>query len=122
MAAVKNSAIGQAGKPRLFIKTSFLESDDGTMSGPAAMPRHPARHILLAPLPLAQHTWVDPAYRHRLLANATAAAKEPGIAGPEGRQMVVVENTADTHNVIVRTQCSCTAWPLMSIEAEFARL
>ena len=63
--------------------------------------------------------WVDPAYRQRLLANATAAAKELGIAGPEGRQMVAVENTADTHNVIVCTQCSCTAWPLIGLPPDW---
>ena len=63
--------------------------------------------------------WVDPAYRKRLLANATAAAKELGIAGPEGRQMVAIENTADTHNVIVCTQCSCTAWPLLGLPPDW---
>ena len=63
--------------------------------------------------------WVDAAYRQRLLANATVAAKELGIAGPEGRQMVAVENTADTHNVIVCTQCSCTAWPLLGLPPDW---
>jgi Nitrile hydratase, alpha chain len=47
--------------------------------------------------------WVDPHFRQRLLVNATAAAKELGIEGPEGHQMVAVENTATTHNVIVCT-------------------
>jgi hypothetical protein len=37
--------------------------------------------------------WVDPAFRQRLLADATAAAKELGIVGPEGHQMVAVENS-----------------------------
>ena len=59
--------------------------------------------------------WVDEAFRKRLLADATAAAKELGIAGLEGRQMVAVENTMTTHNVIVCTQCSCTAWPLIGL-------
>jgi nitrile hydratase subunit alpha len=63
--------------------------------------------------------WVDPAYRQRLLVDATAAAKELGIAGPEGHQMVAVENTADTHNVIVCTQCSCTAWPLIGLPPDW---
>jgi nitrile hydratase len=63
--------------------------------------------------------WVDPAYRQRLLANATEAAKELGIAGPEGRQMVAVENTANMHNVIVCTQCSCTAWPLIGLPPDW---
>jgi nitrile hydratase len=63
--------------------------------------------------------WVDPAYRQRLVADATAAAKELGIAGPEGHQMVAVENTADMHNVIVCTQCSCTAWPLIGLPPDW---
>jgi len=53
----------------------LLESDDGALSGAAAMPRRPARYVLLAPLQLALHTGVDPAYCQRLLANATATAK-----------------------------------------------
>jgi nitrile hydratase subunit alpha len=63
--------------------------------------------------------WVDSDFRQRLLANATAAAKELGIEGPEGRQMVAVENTATTHNVIVCTQCSCTAWPLLGLPPDW---
>ena len=63
--------------------------------------------------------WVDPGFRKRLLTNATDAAKELGIEGPEGRQMVAVENTATTHNVIVCTQCSCTAWPLLGLPPDW---
>jgi nitrile hydratase len=63
--------------------------------------------------------WVDPDFRQRLLANATAAAKELGIEGPEGRQMAAVENTATIHNVIVCTQCSCTAWPLLGLPPDW---
>jgi nitrile hydratase len=63
--------------------------------------------------------WVDPDFRQRLLANATAAAKELGIEGIEGHQMVAVENTATTHNVIVCTQCSCTAWPLLGMPPDW---
>ena len=63
--------------------------------------------------------WVDPAFRQRLLADATAAAKELGIAGPEGHQMVAVENSAKLHNVIVCTQCSCTAWPLIGLPPDW---
>ena len=60
--------------------------------------------------------WVDAAFKDRLLADATAAAKELGI---EGHQMVAVENTESTHNVIVCTQCSCTAWPLLGLPPDW---
>ncbi len=50
--------------------------------------------------------WVDSGYRERLLADGAAAARELGIdVGPT--RLVVVENTAQVHNVIVCTLCSC---------------
>ena len=50
--------------------------------------------------------WVDPAYRARLLADGSAAARELGIdVGPT--LLVVVADTEDLHNVIVCTLCSC---------------
>src|SRR5437764_15168310 len=45
--------------------------------------------------------WVDDRYRERLLAAATEAIAELGFGGAEGDNMVVVENTAHVHNVIV---------------------
>jgi nitrile hydratase subunit alpha len=63
--------------------------------------------------------WVDPAFRDRFLADATAASAELGIAGPEGKHMRAVENTATLHNVIVCTQCSCTAWPLIGLPPDW---
>jgi nitrile hydratase subunit alpha len=59
--------------------------------------------------------WVDPAYRQRLLQNGTAAIKELGYSGEEGEHMVVVENTARVHNVIVCTLCSCYPWPVLGL-------
>ncbi|MBY8976043.1 nitrile hydratase subunit alpha [Rhodobacteraceae bacterium NNCM2] len=50
--------------------------------------------------------WTDPAYKTRLLENGSAAAEEMG-ATVEAMKLVVVENTAETHNVIVCTLCSC---------------
>jgi nitrile hydratase subunit alpha len=50
--------------------------------------------------------WLDPAYRERLLADGSAAAEELGIT-MGGTRLVVVENTPDTHNLIVCTLCSC---------------
>ena len=50
--------------------------------------------------------WTDPGYKARLLADGSAAARELGIdIGPT--RLVVVENTAEVHNVIVCTLCSC---------------
>ena len=50
--------------------------------------------------------WVDPAYRRLLLSDAKAAAAQFGLeAGPF--RILVMENTADVHNMIVCTLCSC---------------
>ncbi len=59
--------------------------------------------------------WKDPGFRQRLLANATQACAEFGIGGLQGEDMVVVENTADVHNVIVCTLCSCYPWPVLGL-------
>jgi nitrile hydratase subunit alpha len=63
--------------------------------------------------------WVDPAYRARLLADGTAACAELGFAGPEGQYIVVLEDTPRLHNVIVCTQCSCTAWPVLGLPPDW---
>ena len=52
--------------------------------------------------------WTDEQFRDRLLADGSAAAAELGF-GPQTSdyQLRVVANTADRHNVIVCTLCSC---------------
>jgi nitrile hydratase subunit alpha len=59
--------------------------------------------------------WTDPQYRQRLLEDGTAAIKELGFSGPQGEHIVVVENTATTHNVVVCTLCSCYPWPVLGL-------
>jgi len=58
--------------------------------------------------------WVDADYRRRLLADACPALQELGFdTGP--LRLVVVENTAVVHNVIVCTLCSCYPRMLLGI-------
>ncbi|APT29790.1 high-molecular weight cobalt-containing nitrile hydratase subunit alpha [Methylobacterium phyllosphaerae] len=59
--------------------------------------------------------WTDPAYRARLLADATPAIAELGIGGRGGEHMVVVANTPETHNLVVCTLCSCYPWPVLGL-------
>jgi nitrile hydratase len=59
--------------------------------------------------------WADPAYRERLLADGTAAVAEMGFGGPEGHMIVALENTAQVHNVVVCTLCSCYPWPVLGL-------
>lgn len=70
-------------------------------------PRNGARVVARA--------WNDPAYKQRLLADGTKAIAELGYTGIQGEDMVVVENTADTHNLIVCTLCSCYPWPTLGL-------
>ncbi len=59
--------------------------------------------------------WTDPAFKARLLADATAAIAELGFSGVQGEDMVVVENTPEVHNMVVCTLCSCYPWPTLGL-------
>ncbi len=59
--------------------------------------------------------WVDPAYKERLLKDATPAIAELGFSGLQGEHMVVVENTPSVHNMVVCTLCSCYPWPVLGL-------
>ena len=59
--------------------------------------------------------WVDEDYKKRLLEDATSAIRELSYQGRQGENMVVVENTPKTHNVVVCTLCSCYPWPVLGI-------
>jgi nitrile hydratase len=59
--------------------------------------------------------WVDPAYKERLMRDATAAIAEFGFTGRQGEDMVVVENTPAIHNMVVCTLCSCYPWPVLGL-------
>jgi len=87
--------------PEGFIEeiTRRYESEIGPMNGAKVVAR----------------AWVDPGYRQRLLAEGTVAIAELGFGGAEGEHMVVVENTAAVHNVIVCTLCSCYPWPVLGL-------
>src|SRR5271167_5284820 len=62
-------------------------------------PRNGARVVARA--------WVDAAFRERLLRDATSTVAELGYSGRQGEHIVAVENTADRHNLVVCTLCSC---------------
>jgi nitrile hydratase subunit alpha len=59
--------------------------------------------------------WWDPAYKQRLLRDGTAAIAELGFGGLQGEHMKVVENTANVHNVVCCTLCSCYPWPVLGL-------
>jgi Nitrile hydratase, alpha chain len=51
--------------------------------------------------------WVDPSYRSLMLEDGTKAAEELGIAMRGAPPLGVLENTAEVHNLVVCTLCSC---------------
>jgi nitrile hydratase subunit alpha len=54
--------------------------------------------------------WVDAGFAGRLLADANTAIREVGLSmagGLQEQRLKVVANTADEHNVVVCTLCSC---------------
>jgi nitrile hydratase len=59
--------------------------------------------------------WVDPAYKKRLLENATSAIEELGFVGRQGEEIVALENTPSIHNLVVCTLCSCYPWPVLGL-------
>jgi nitrile hydratase subunit alpha len=70
-------------------------------------PRNGARVVAKA--------WSDAQYKARLLDDATAAIASLGYTGRQGEHMVAVENTPDTHNLIVCTLCSCYPWTVLGL-------
>lgn len=70
-------------------------------------PRNGARVVAKA--------WSDPAYLARLRQDATKAIAELGYTGRQGEHMVIVENTANTHNLVVCTLCSCYPWSVLGL-------
>ena len=59
--------------------------------------------------------WADADFLARLRDNATAAIAELGFSGRQGEHMHIVENTPDTHNMVVCTLCSCYPWPVLGL-------
>jgi nitrile hydratase subunit alpha len=70
-------------------------------------PRNGARVVAKA--------WTDPAFAAWLKADATAAIASLGFTGRQGEHMVAVWNSADEHNLVVCTLCSCYPWAVLGL-------
>src|SRR5205807_1864514 len=60
--------------------------------------------------------WVDPAFKRRLLEDASEAANSLGHISPVGAHLIAVENTPEVHNLVVCTLYSC--YPLEGLGDE----
>lgn len=62
--------------------------------------------------------WTDPDFRARLMEDASAASAEAGVdIGP--LNLIAVENTAEVHNVVVCTLCSCYPRDLLGLPPDW---
>ena len=59
--------------------------------------------------------WADADFRARLLQDATPTIAELGYTGRQGEHMIAVQNTADVHNLVVCTLCSCYPWTVLGL-------
>ena len=76
---------------------NYFEQDVGPLNGAKAVAR----------------AWVDPDYKARLLEDLSGAFAELGITVRDN--VVAVENTAEEHNVVVCTLCSCYPWSVLGL-------
>jgi nitrile hydratase alpha subunit len=62
---------------------------------------------------LVARSWVDPAFKARLIAEPKAACAEMGIDATAINEFVVLENTATVRHMVVCTLCSCYPRPIL---------
>src|SRR5437899_12488218 len=61
--------------------------------------------------------WLDPDFKQRLLADATAAVNAMAGSDPVAAHLIAVENTPPTHNILVCTLCSCYPQAVLGLAA-----
>ena len=92
-----------------------VEQLPGVESGwPQSKIQRPSPTIL-SPSPGHAKAWSDPDFRRRLLEDATPAIASVGYAGRQGEHIVALENTPQTHHMVVCTLCSCYPWPVLGL-------
>jgi len=97
----------------LLIEKGHLTAAEITAQIDAMDARSPANGAAVV-----ARAWVDPAYKARLLTDASAASREMGFdIGP--LNLIVVENTDTVHNLIVCTLCSCYPRNLLGLPPDW---
>jgi nitrile hydratase len=59
--------------------------------------------------------WADADFKARLLADATEATNSLGYMSPVGAHLIALENTPQTHHMVVCTLCSCYPWEVLGL-------
>ena len=97
----------------LLIEKGVLSADEVRAAIEKMDARSPA-----AGAAVVARAWLDPDFKARLIADGSAACAELGIDIAPVR-LVVVENTATAHNVIVCTLCSCYPRNLLGLPPDW---
>ena len=106
VAALETALEARGLQPKSFVEAHVRTAEEDWV------PQNGARVVARA--------WTDPAFRARLLANGRDAVAELGLAMPaHHRHLVALENTPSVHNVIVCTQCSCTAYTVIGLPPDW---
>ncbi len=113
------TAIHEHGTPEIELRVEALESllTEKGLVNPAAVdavinyfeqdvgPLNGAKAVVRA--------WLDPDYKARLLEDSSGAFAELGITVRDN--VIAVENSAEEHNVVVCTLCSCYPWSVLGL-------
>jgi nitrile hydratase subunit alpha len=59
--------------------------------------------------------WADADFKQRLLEDATEAVNALAGFDPVAAHLIAVENTPQTHNIVVCTLCSCYPWSVLGL-------
>lgn len=106
VAALESALEARGLEPEKFIDAHVRTVEDDWV------PQNGARVVAKA--------WTDPSFRERLLKDGKQAVAELGLSMPvHHRHLVALENTASLHNVIVCTQCSCTAYTVIGLPPDW---
>ena len=60
--------------------------------------------------------WLDQDFKASIKIDSSATIKQDfGFEGRQGEHIIAVENTSQTHNVVVCTLCSCYPWTVLGL-------
>ncbi|MEM7596340.1 MAG: nitrile hydratase subunit alpha [Pseudomonadota bacterium] len=97
----------------LMIEKGHVSPEEIALQIDAMDARNPANGAAVV-----ARAWTDAEFRTRLLEDASEASREMGFdIGP--MRLIAVENTADVHNLIVCTLCSCYPRNLLGLPPDW---
>jgi nitrile hydratase len=106
-------------EPYVALRTKALESlliEKGLLTAEAVNQEIERYEQDIGPLAGARvvaRAWTDPAFRDQLLREGGRIL--PDVNLPAYDNLVVVENTPATHNMVVCTLCSCYPWAILGL-------